>query len=288
VYWSSTVKCRQEEQQSKKENTMALKRITKELQDLGRDPPAQCSAGPVGDDMFHWQATIMGPPDSPYQGGVFFLTIHFPTDYPFKPPKVAFTTRIYHPNINSNGSICLDVLKSQWSPALTISKLLLSVCSLLCDPNPDDPLVPEIAKIFKTDRPRYNQLAKEWTNKYAMWRVVGMTGSGRALILNDLMAEASRVKRALWICCPLFYHFSFLFFSFLFFLSLHSLLYLRNIMSFFSHLICIQTLTKDGNHVFGLWTKGKALVSRRFVYKIVTGSIRMVTGEIRKRKVATH
>ncbi|XP_029439407.1 ubiquitin-conjugating enzyme E2 D2 isoform X4 [Rhinatrema bivittatum] len=116
---------------------MALKRIHKagrsgegscpcyqELNDLARDPPAQCSAGPVGDDMFHWQATIMGPNDSPYQGGVFFLTIHFPTDYPFKPPKVAFTTRIYHPNINSNGSICLDILRSQWSPALTISKAL--------------------------------------------------------------------------------------------------------------------------------------------------------------------
>uniref|UniRef100_A0A8C3BZF0 E2 ubiquitin-conjugating enzyme n=1 Tax=Cairina moschata TaxID=8855 RepID=A0A8C3BZF0_CAIMO len=97
-------------------------RLEKELNDLARDPPAQCSAGPVGDDMFHWQATIMGPNDSPYQGGVFFLTIHFPTDYPFKPPKVAFTTRIYHPNINSNGSICLDILRSQWSPALTISK----------------------------------------------------------------------------------------------------------------------------------------------------------------------
>uniref|UniRef100_A0A7N9ATI8 E2 ubiquitin-conjugating enzyme n=1 Tax=Mastacembelus armatus TaxID=205130 RepID=A0A7N9ATI8_9TELE len=129
-----------------------------ELNDLARDPPAQCSAGPVGDDSN----------DSPYQGGVFFLTIHFPTDYPFKPPKVAFTTRIYHPNINSNGSICLDILRSQWSPALTISKVLLSICSLLCDPNPDDPLVPEIARIYKTDSQKYNKLAHEWTLKYAM------------------------------------------------------------------------------------------------------------------------
>uniref|UniRef100_A0AAV2JHA9 Beta-mannosidase n=1 Tax=Knipowitschia caucasica TaxID=637954 RepID=A0AAV2JHA9_KNICA len=160
---------------------MALKRIQKELTDLGRDPPAQCSAGPVGDDMFHWQATIMGPTDSPYQGGVFFLTIHFPTDYPFKPPKVAFTTRIYHPNINSNGSICLDILRSQWSPALTISKVLLSICSLLTDPNPDDPLVPEIARIYKTDNSRYNKLARDWTNNKlsldGKWKLQNTNGS---------------------------------------------------------------------------------------------------------------
>lgn len=107
--------------QSRRE--MALKRIQRELCDLGSDPPANCSSGPVGDDLFHWQATIMGPEGSPYAGGVFFLDIHFPADYPFKPPKVNFTTRIYHCNINSNGGICLDILKDQWSPALTVSKV---------------------------------------------------------------------------------------------------------------------------------------------------------------------
>lgn len=148
---------------------MALKRIQKELIDLGKDPPTNCSAGPLDEkDQFHWQATIMGPDDSPYAGGVYFLNVHFPTDYPFKPPKVTFTTRIYHPNINSNGSICLDILKDQWSPALTISKVLLSISSLLTDPNPDDPLVPEIAHIYKQDKAKYEATAREWTRKYAM------------------------------------------------------------------------------------------------------------------------
>ncbi|CAN7114937.1 unnamed protein product [Brassica rapa subsp. narinosa] len=147
---------------------MASKRINKELRDLQRDPPVSCSAGPVGDDMFHWQATIMGPTDSPFSGGVFLVSIHFPPDYPFKPPKVSFRTKVYHPNVNSNGSICLDILKEQWSPALTISKVLLSICSLLTDPNPDDPLVPEIAHTYKTDRVKYESTARSWTQKYAM------------------------------------------------------------------------------------------------------------------------
>eukprot|EP00889_Picochlorum_renovo_P002288 jgi/Picre1/29318/NNA_004708.t1 len=94
----------------------------------------------------------MGPSGSPYAGGVFFLDIKFPGDYPFKPPKVTFKTRIYHCNISSQGQICLDVLKEQWSPALTVSKVLLSICSLLTDPNPSDPLVPAIAQQLLTIR----------------------------------------------------------------------------------------------------------------------------------------
>lgn len=146
---------------------MALRRIQKEFKEMTADPPANCSAGPTGDDLFKWQGTLMAPEDSPYHGGIFGLEIQFPSDYPFKPPKVKFLTKIYHPNINSSGAICLDILKSNWSPALTISKVLLSLLSLLTDPNPDDPLVSEIAVLYKKDIAAYNAKAQEWTLKYA-------------------------------------------------------------------------------------------------------------------------
>ena len=148
--------------------TTLNKRLQKELSDLAKDPPASCSAGPYENDITHWKATIMGPEDSPFSGGVFFLDIHFPTEYPFKPPKIQFQTQVYHPNINRNGSICLDILKDAWSPALTVSRLLLSISSLLCDPNPDDPLVPEIAHLYKTNRALYEKNAKEATRKFAI------------------------------------------------------------------------------------------------------------------------
>ena len=145
-----------------------IKRIKKELEEIERDPPANCSAGPVDDDLFHWQATIIGPEDSPYYQGVFSINIHFPADYPFKPPKINFLTKVYHPNIDSAGNICLDILKDKWSPALTISKILLSICSLLNEPNPDDPLMPEIAKEYTEKKDVYEVNAKTWTQVYAI------------------------------------------------------------------------------------------------------------------------
>jgi len=150
-----------------KASAPSLKRIQKELAEITIDPPPNCSAGPKGDNLYEWVSTLLGPPGSVYEGGVFFLDIHFTSEYPFKPPKVTFRTRIYHCNINSQGVICLDILKDNWSPALTISKVLLSICSLLTDANPADPLVGSIATQYSQNREEHDRIARLWTQRFA-------------------------------------------------------------------------------------------------------------------------
>jgi len=145
-----------------------IRRLQKELEDITQDPPPNCNAGPKGDNLYEWIATIQGPVNSIYEGGLFFLDITFSSDYPFKPPTVVFRTRIYHCNINSQGQICLDILKDNWSPALTISKVLLSICSLLTDCNPEDPLVAAIAQQYVHNREEHDCAARLWTRRYAM------------------------------------------------------------------------------------------------------------------------
>jgi|TARA_B100000282_G_scaffold270179_1_gene224064 ubiquitin-conjugating enzyme E2 D/E len=147
---------------------MSLKRIKKEFEEIKNDSTLSFSAAPNQEDnMFRWSAILNGPEGSPYENGKFKLNIVFPTDYPFKPPKINFVTKIYHCNINSSGSICLDILRDQWSPALTITKILLSLSSLLNDPNPSDPLVPDIAKKYLENKEEHDNLAKEWTSLHA-------------------------------------------------------------------------------------------------------------------------
>ena len=144
-----------------------IKRINKELKDITKDLSENINAWPINNDLLNWEATIIGPSDTPYADGIFFLKITLPNDYPFKPPEVNFLSRIYHCNVSSNGKISMDILKHYWTPSLRISTLLLSISSLLSDPNPDDPLVPEIARIYKIDKVKHDKIAKEWTKKYA-------------------------------------------------------------------------------------------------------------------------
>jgi ubiquitin-conjugating enzyme E2 D/E len=147
---------------------MSAKRILRELNDLTANPVENCTAGPVDENnVFLWQATIVGPSETPYEGGVFNLQISYPTDYPFKPPKVRFMTKVYHPNINEAGEICLSLLKDDWFPGITTGKILLSLSGLLSLPNLDNPLVPDIATVYITDREKFNRIAKEYTVTYA-------------------------------------------------------------------------------------------------------------------------
>jgi ubiquitin-conjugating enzyme E2 E len=180
--------------------------IQNELNEIAVNPPANCSAGPNGDNLFEWVAVLRGPESTPYFGGkqyqisrcrsirrlsvifsgscllsvtsfrtfcllagVFFLAIEFPTDYPFRPPKIRFRTRIYHCNINSDGKICLDLLTEglTWSPALTVSALLEAICALLAAPNPHDPLVGSIATQFIIDQRKHDEVARDWTKRFA-------------------------------------------------------------------------------------------------------------------------
>ena len=134
------------------------------------NPPSNCSAELADNnspDILHWKATIIGPSQTALEGGIFKLDVKFPDNYPAKPPLIKFITKVYHPNINDKGEICLDLLKSQWSPAIRLEKLLLCICTLLQDPNPADPLVPEAADLYKKDINKYNEIVKEYTKKYA-------------------------------------------------------------------------------------------------------------------------
>ena len=108
-------------------NNILIKRLKAEIEDLEENPVSNCSAGPLEDDITHWNATIFGPENTPYENGVFRLDIHFVSEHPFKPPKIVFKTPIYHPNISTQGRICLDLLKNNWSPSLSIGKILLEL-----------------------------------------------------------------------------------------------------------------------------------------------------------------
>jgi ubiquitin-protein ligase len=169
------------------------KRVQKEAKEMATDPPPGCSSTIVDDDLFHWRAKISGPEGSPYAGGVFELDIRLPSNYPFAAPKVVFITKVcrmqkyvcvcfvlctfasnflkckvYHPNVSqSTGAICLDILKEEWTPALSISKVLLSIQSFLLEPNKDFHLEPTVGAMFVNSPAEFRAMAADWTKRFA-------------------------------------------------------------------------------------------------------------------------
>lgn len=143
------------------------RRIIKETQRLMQEPVPGIRATPDEQNARYFHVVVSGPEGSPYERGVFKLELFLPEEYPMSAPKVRFMTKIYHPNIDKLGRICLDILKDKWSPALQIRTVLLSIQALLSAPNPDDPLANDVAEQWKTNEATAIETARQWTLKYA-------------------------------------------------------------------------------------------------------------------------
>ena len=143
-------------------------RLMREIQEIRSDTAAGVTVTLEGDSMSRMEGVLEGPADTPYEGGQYAVDIVLGDQYPYEPPKMRFKTKIWHPNISSQtGAICLDILKDQWSPALSIKTALLSLQALLCAPEPKDPQDAEVAKQYMEDYDTYVTTAKHWTATFA-------------------------------------------------------------------------------------------------------------------------
>ncbi|KAJ2558069.1 hypothetical protein EV175_000980 [Coemansia sp. RSA 1933] len=147
-------------------------RLMKEFRILQKELPQGIICTPKHERLDSYEASIEGPPNTPYERGRFLIDVSLSSRYPIEPPSLKFKSRIYHPNIDDHGNICLDILKTgkkgSWNPSWTLGKVLVSMTVLLSTPNPHDPLMPEIADQLLNDRAGFERTAREWTSKYAM------------------------------------------------------------------------------------------------------------------------
>ena len=140
----------------------AITRLLGDLERLERDPTFGISAAPVGNNIMLWNAVICGPNETPFEDGTFKLTLEFSEKYPFKPPAVKFVSKMFHPNIfEEDGWVGLDILRSNWSPAFNVSSILLSIQSLLGDPNPDLVANKLAGRLFRENQLEYLKKVKK-------------------------------------------------------------------------------------------------------------------------------
>jgi len=173
-----------------------LRRVNKEIADCKNDKTSNIKITLIDDSPFHLKGSFPGPVETPYEGGHFEVDIVIPDSYPFQPVKMKFITKVYHPNVSSaSGAICLDILKDAWSPVLTLKSTLISLQSLLCSPEPNDPQDAEVAKHYTTSKGSFDETARYWTQIYAGGAGQrGKSAAGKALASQDEVAIAGLEK----------------------------------------------------------------------------------------------
>eukprot|EP01026_Neomeris_dumetosa_P027829 TRINITY_DN2258_c0_g2_i1.p2 TRINITY_DN2258_c0_g2~~TRINITY_DN2258_c0_g2_i1.p2 ORF type:complete len:157 (-),score=12.57 TRINITY_DN2258_c0_g2_i1:560-1030(-) len=144
----------------------ATLRLMSDLKAVRQEPPEGVSASPLSEEnMYVWTATIFGPDETAWEGGVFQLRLTFSESYPAKPPRVRFTSEMFHPNVYADGTICMDTIQDQWSPCHNVCTLLTSIQSLLTDPNCSSPANPEAAQLFQNSIKDYNRRIRKIAQK---------------------------------------------------------------------------------------------------------------------------
>ncbi|PAA78250.1 hypothetical protein BOX15_Mlig020517g3, partial [Macrostomum lignano] len=135
----------------------ARRRLVRDFKRLQEDPPAGVSGAPNESNILHWNCLIFGPQDTPFEDGTFQLTMEFSDEYPNKPPLVRFVSKMFHPNVYADGSICLDILQAKWSPTYDVSAVLTSIQSLLDEPNPNSPANNVAATLYQENKREYEK-----------------------------------------------------------------------------------------------------------------------------------
>ncbi len=166
----------------------------RDFKKMNSDPPPGINAAPLAENIMVWQAVIFGPDETPWEGGTFNLLLEFSEDYPNKPPKVRFVSRVFHPNVYADGQICLDILQSQWSPIYDVAALLTSIQSLLCDPNPNSPANSEAARLYSENRAEYDKRVRAAVEE--SWLPAGVTAGPASATAGSSTSSSSSASAA--------------------------------------------------------------------------------------------
>ncbi|VDM59999.1 unnamed protein product [Angiostrongylus costaricensis] len=170
--------------------TPSRRRLMRDFKKLQEDPPAGVSGAPTEDNILAWEAIIFGPQDTPFEDGTFKLSLEFTEEYPNKPPTVKFISKMFHPNVYADGSICLDILQNRWSPTYDVAAILTSIQSLLDEPNPNSPANSHAAQLYQENRREYEKRVQQIVEQVP---IPIYKASTRLMILNILVEHTCGV-----------------------------------------------------------------------------------------------